>query len=438
MPIIYKRFTEKAADEWRQVYKALQLLEFLIKNGSERVIDDARSHISLLKMLRQFHYIDHNGKDQGLNVRNRAKELAELLSDVDRIRAERKKARSTRSKYTGVEGGANLSSGNRYGGFGNVESFPGAGYGGYSGGVYGDGGGYGGQQSDFQDFGAHNSVTAGGRDRFEEYDEFTEGAVPAGRKRRDTSASPSSRRKTNEKNSKKMETSSKKEPETDLFSFDDPEPSCQSSKIPAPSTALDNEDDFDEFQSAAPPTQPSIRPTSSIVSTVTESKLTQNVSPQIASTPKAANINDLIGFNSVSQNMDAQPSIFTNSSFSPPTQQRSNTYQSSQPNYFASVQGSSNVIQNKILSDVPSKSQFLGATPCSTSEGDAFGSLWSTASAGLKKSSTPDSRPALGQLAKERASAGIWANVAPSRLNTVPLKPLGDQKGSVEKSDLLG
>ena len=91
--MIYKRFTEKSAEEWRQIYKALQLLEFLVKNGSERVIDDARSHLTLLKMLRQFHFIDQNGKDQGVNVRNRAKELAELLSDVERIRAERKKSR---------------------------------------------------------------------------------------------------------------------------------------------------------------------------------------------------------------------------------------------------------------------------------------------------------------------------------------------------------
>src|ERR1700733_13527699 len=111
MPMIYKRFTEKAAEEWRQIYKGLQLLEFLIKNGSERVIDDARSHLTLLKMLRQFHFIDNNGKDQGVNVRNRAKELADLLSDVDRIRAERKKARATRNKYTGVEGGPGLGGG---------------------------------------------------------------------------------------------------------------------------------------------------------------------------------------------------------------------------------------------------------------------------------------------------------------------------------------
>ncbi|KFZ18564.1 hypothetical protein V502_04041, partial [Pseudogymnoascus sp. VKM F-4520 (FW-2644)] len=179
MPMIYKRFTEKAADEWRQIYKALQLLEFLIKNGSERVIDDARSHLTLLKMLRQFHFIDANGKDQGINVRNRAKELTELLSDVERIRTERKKARATRQKYTGVEGGAGLGGGggggsSRFGGFGSEERGD---FGGYSGGVFGDGGGFGGQQSggDYEPSRASGSGGGGGGDRFEEYDEYDEG-----------------------------------------------------------------------------------------------------------------------------------------------------------------------------------------------------------------------------------------------------------------------
>jgi hypothetical protein len=49
------------------VQQALQLLEYLIKHGSERVVDDSRSHISTLKMLRNFHYIDDKGKDEGLN-----------------------------------------------------------------------------------------------------------------------------------------------------------------------------------------------------------------------------------------------------------------------------------------------------------------------------------------------------------------------------------
>lgn len=47
--------------------QALQLLEYIIKHGSERVVDDARSHLSTIKMLRNFHYIDDKGKDQGIN-----------------------------------------------------------------------------------------------------------------------------------------------------------------------------------------------------------------------------------------------------------------------------------------------------------------------------------------------------------------------------------
>lgn len=126
MPIIYQRFTEKEAREWRQIYKALQLLEYLVKHGSERVVDDARSHLSMIKMLRNFHYIDEQGKDQGINVRNRSKELAELLSDLDRVRQERKRAKANRNKYTGVgnDGGPSFvsSTGSKYGGFGS-ESF---------------------------------------------------------------------------------------------------------------------------------------------------------------------------------------------------------------------------------------------------------------------------------------------------------------------------
>jgi epsin len=143
MPTIYKRFTEKEAREWRQIYKvipdrlylsfsspdallarqALQLLEYLVKNGSERVVDDARSHVSMIKILRNFHYIDEKGKDQGINVRNRSRELAELLGDLDRIRQERRKAKQMRNKYTGVAGGAGVggpsfsSGSSRYGGF---------------------------------------------------------------------------------------------------------------------------------------------------------------------------------------------------------------------------------------------------------------------------------------------------------------------------------
>lgn len=106
LSMIFRRFTEKTASEWRQIYKALQLLDYLIKHGSERFIDDTRCSISLIRMLESFHYVDSQGRDQGINVRTRAKALSELLGDDDKIRGERKKARETSKKYKGVAGGS--------------------------------------------------------------------------------------------------------------------------------------------------------------------------------------------------------------------------------------------------------------------------------------------------------------------------------------------
>lgn len=128
--------------------QALQLLEYMIKHGSERVVDDARSHLSTIKMLRSFHYIDERGKDQGINgmfclntsstpyvpiVRTRSKEIVDLLSDLDRVRQERRKAKANRNKYTGTgNDGMPFSSGSRYGGFGNESLDYGGGSGGFS------------------------------------------------------------------------------------------------------------------------------------------------------------------------------------------------------------------------------------------------------------------------------------------------------------------
>ncbi|KAJ3290279.1 Epsin-3, clathrin recruitment and traffic between the Golgi and endosome [Borealophlyctis nickersoniae] len=114
--------------QWRQVYKALQLLEYLIKNGAERVIDSARDHIYELKALKNFHYVDDKQKDQGINVRNRANEIQELLANNDKIKEERRKAKENRNKYTGVSSdGTGSFGGSKYGGFGS-ESFRSGGF----------------------------------------------------------------------------------------------------------------------------------------------------------------------------------------------------------------------------------------------------------------------------------------------------------------------
>lgn len=447
MPMIYKRFTEKAAEEWRQIYKALQLLEFLIKNGSERVIDDARGHLSLLKMLRQFHFIDQNGKDQGINVRNRSKELAELLSDVDRIRSERKKARTNRNKFGGVEGGAmsgGMSSRSQYGGFGSEDS---GGYGGYSGGVYGDGGGFGGNESGFQD-------TQKRSDRFEEYDEADDGAA-ATPGRRNHAPVPA----------KKAEPPKPKEPEIDILGFDDDIPPetppkefnaaspISNGKRPAGNglgglssmPATNDDDDFDDFQSATP-TLSTGTTTSSIPNLpppMPAAPSTQFAAPTPMAPPQSANFS---GFNTTSPAPSSTSGISSppapnyninmsaaTSTFSPPPAQRAaapmqpqqqqqhqqskaTEYKPTGPNYFTSVPAPqpANTATNPATTGRPTPSSapsFSKPTAkASAGGGDAFGSLWNTASAGagIKKTTTPSQGPNLASLQREKASQGIW------------------------------
>lgn len=46
--------------------------------------------------------LDENGKDQGVNVRQKVKEMVDFAQDDDRLREERKKSKKNRDKYIGV------------------------------------------------------------------------------------------------------------------------------------------------------------------------------------------------------------------------------------------------------------------------------------------------------------------------------------------------
>ena len=55
------------------------------------MVDELVSNINVVEKLQQFQYKDKNGRDWGLNVRQRAKEIAALVGNAERIRAERAK-----------------------------------------------------------------------------------------------------------------------------------------------------------------------------------------------------------------------------------------------------------------------------------------------------------------------------------------------------------
>ncbi|KFM25292.1 Clathrin interactor EPSIN 3 [Auxenochlorella protothecoides] len=101
MGVIARRLKEEG-ENWRMCYKALLLLEFLIKHGPTQVVRDVESSGGVLDRLTRFQFKDPNGKDHGQNVRHRAGEIVALVADPPRLAAEREKARANRTKYTGV------------------------------------------------------------------------------------------------------------------------------------------------------------------------------------------------------------------------------------------------------------------------------------------------------------------------------------------------
>jgi epsin len=386
-------------------------------------------------MLRQFHFIDQNGKDQGINVRNRAKELAELLSDVDRIRSERKKARANRNKFGGVEGGAGMSGGfssgggssSRYGGFGSES----AEYGNYNGGVYGDGGGFGGQASSgFND-------TQQRRDKFDEYDEYDEGEAGSAPPRRQAAAPASSRREP-----KKEEPKPKApEPVADLLAWDDePAPvSTSAGKQPAAAAGIDfgdDDDDFDDFQSAAPPapvaaaTKPSGFNIAPPASTSTISASTQFAAPQPQSAANNNNFNDLLA--------TVSPPPAANRMMSPPASNFSQApqpsgYQATGPNYFTSVAAPQS---GKSTPSLMSPGGKIGAPAPKKAGGDAFASL--LGGIAPKKASTPTQKATMGDLAKQKTSQGLWGAPASTPSTPAAQTPQPGSKPGGALGDLLG
>ncbi|KAK6299246.1 hypothetical protein J4Q44_G00307560 [Coregonus suidteri] len=127
MNMLWIRMLRDNKKNWRRVYKSLLLLSHLIRNGSERVVTSGREHIYDLRSLESYHFVDDNGKDQGVNVRQKVKEMVGLIQDDDRLREERKKAKKNKDKYIGVSsdsmgGGFSRYTGDRYDSGGNEGS----------------------------------------------------------------------------------------------------------------------------------------------------------------------------------------------------------------------------------------------------------------------------------------------------------------------------
>nr|QQY02508.1 epsin [Cryptocotyle lingua] len=96
MQMIWRRLNDKSKN-WRHVYKALVLLEYIIKTGSDKVATQCRENIHSIETLQDFEYFE-DGKDHGHNVRAKARLLSGLLRDEERLHEERTKALLARDR----------------------------------------------------------------------------------------------------------------------------------------------------------------------------------------------------------------------------------------------------------------------------------------------------------------------------------------------------
>jgi hypothetical protein len=66
MDMLDKRLNDKGKN-WRHVLKSLKVLDYCLHEGSELVVTWARKNIYIIKTLREFIYIDEDGRDVGQN-----------------------------------------------------------------------------------------------------------------------------------------------------------------------------------------------------------------------------------------------------------------------------------------------------------------------------------------------------------------------------------
>ncbi|ETO36969.1 hypothetical protein RFI_00093 [Reticulomyxa filosa] len=111
MGILWKRLGEKESN-WRIVFKSLELLMYLLKYGSDKVVEDTRDHQSALKALQAFSCVDPSHgddkfvrerkkrgpkkKEGGRGIRQLSQQIIDLVEDAKRLKDVRNEAQKQR------------------------------------------------------------------------------------------------------------------------------------------------------------------------------------------------------------------------------------------------------------------------------------------------------------------------------------------------------
>lgn len=83
----------------------MTVLDYLLHAGSENVVIYFKDNIYIIKTLKEFQYVDEESKDQGANVRQKAKDITNLLQDESRLREERRTRATMRDRMVRSKNG---------------------------------------------------------------------------------------------------------------------------------------------------------------------------------------------------------------------------------------------------------------------------------------------------------------------------------------------
>ena len=71
--------------EWRRVAKAIHVMDYLVKNGAPRIVQDLKDDLYKIRVFNDFNYKDSSGVEQGVELRDKAKGLCELLNEPGKL-----------------------------------------------------------------------------------------------------------------------------------------------------------------------------------------------------------------------------------------------------------------------------------------------------------------------------------------------------------------
>ncbi|XP_026191780.1 uncharacterized protein LOC34621401 [Cyclospora cayetanensis] len=92
---------------WRRIFKGLTMLEYMLKNGTEKFAEEARDRSYLLRTLQSLSWSEE-GRDKGAGIREKAGICTTLVFDAAELKAAREEAAKNRDKYIGISSASSM------------------------------------------------------------------------------------------------------------------------------------------------------------------------------------------------------------------------------------------------------------------------------------------------------------------------------------------